>query len=183
MNILKNNGLKPLYEVESTYTFDEYKKGVFLTNKHLHFRSNMQASLALSIGIFILLSAFEMYLMGLLLSLILFPVFWISGLAFKRYMLFSKIKKSYNSNGAIIGSVAKFRFFSDYVEISGHIRNKKSDDLKSLKFSYSEFNKIIETETNFYITLAKNEATFFLVKENCSFGLIAFIQDLSLKSK
>jgi len=87
-----------------------------------------------------------------------------------------KVKKSYQQNDSLHGVVAIFRFFSTHVEISGKSLNQIDTLSQVVKMTY-QFDKALETKTNFYlINSAKTGAIFFLIKANCSAELIDFIR-------
>jgi len=173
----------PLY-AESTYTFDEYTKGVFAVNKRRHFYANIKVSFVISIGVFLITFVSGRPQVGFFLALAVFPALLLLGHAVKSRSLAQKVKKSYDSDESLQEAVIKFKFFSEHVEISDHYNNEGDDVLKTLKFEYDELDKIIRTKTNYYLTsiVEADEATYFLVKENCSKELIDFVQELK-KSK
>jgi len=174
--------MKPLYETESVYTFDEYKKGILAVNERFNIRSSTQAALGISIGVFLIALAsgrYQVVSSGFFRALVLFPLVWILAYAFKSQALSVKAEQRYNSDAGLQDLIVKFKFFWNLIEVRHHHSNANDYNPKAIEFAYSDFNKIIETKTNFYLmtTEEAKEPTFFLVKENCSEKLIAFMQE------
>jgi len=174
--------MKPLYETESKYTFDEYKKGILAVNERFNVRSSTQAALGISIGVFLIALAsgrYQVVSSGFFRAIVLFPLVWILAFAFKSRALSVIAEKSFKSDEGLQELVVKFKFFWNFMEVKHHYNNANDYNPKALEFAYSDFSKIIETETNFYLleTEEAKVATYFLVKENCSEKLIAFMQE------
>jgi len=170
----------PLFVTESVYTFVEYKRELLAVNKRFNIDSSTRAALVISIGVFMIAfvsGRYQVALDGFFIALGLFPLVWILVYFYKSIALSLNAEKSYDES--MEESVVKFKLFSDYIEINGHHYHEKGDTPKALKFTYSDFDEIIETKNNFYlITPAAAKMTFFLVKENCSDELIDFVQAL-----
>jgi len=171
----------PLHETESIFTFAEYKKGVYAVNRRRQFYSIVKLSMAISGGVFLVALLSGRLQASFLLALALLPAVLLLVHAAKSRSLLLKTKQSFNSDDVAPESVMKFKFFWDYVEISDHHDNEEeSDKLKTIEIPYDGFATIINTKTNFYLTsiVEAEEATFFLMKDNCSMELIDFLQEL-----
>lgn len=80
------------------------------------------------------------------------------------------IKKTYESNKAMKRNPVSTVYF--YNE---HLTETNSKGVVNL--AYADIYKIVETKTNFYIMLAKNNG-IIIVKQNCTPELIIFLQNL-----
>ena len=156
--------MEPLFTTETAYTLDEFKKFDFRV---------MRKSI---ISIYIMLAA--IILLDAVLALlkkdwagintaIIIAVAFIA--VYFPFSLDKKVKDTYNSNKTITKTVARIEFFEDgFAEATDH---------STYNFKYSDLNSVIETQTNFYLMIAKNQGVI-IVKENCSAELIEFIQKL-----
>ena len=156
--------MEPLFTTETAYTLDEFKKFDFRV---------MRKSI---ISIYIMLAA--IILLDAVLALlkkdwagintaIIIAVAFIA--VYFPFSLDKKVKDTYNSNKTITKTVAKIEFFEDgFTEATDH---------STYNFKYSDLNSVIETQTNFYLMIAKNQGVI-IVKENCSAELIEFVQKL-----
>jgi hypothetical protein len=155
--------MEPLFTTETAYTFEEFKKFNYKV---------MQKSVIL---IYSMLAAIVILVIGksffidwsYIDTALIVAVIFIA--AYFPFSLNKKLKDTYNSNKVMTKTVARFDFFEDgFSEITENATGN---------FKYADLNKIIETQTNFYLMLAKN-AGAIIVKENCSEELIEFIRNL-----
>ena len=79
------------------------------------------------------------------------------------------IKRLYKSNHALQGQISSFRFYQDHFE--------QDNALGHTSIPYDKLMGIVETKTNFYLLIAKNQG-IILIKENCCPELISFVQNL-----
>ena len=80
------------------------------------------------------------------------------------------IKKTYESNKAMKRNpVSTVYFYNEYLT--------ETNSKGAVNLAYADIYKIVETKTNFYIMLAKNNG-IIIVKQNCTPELIIFLQNL-----
>ncbi len=151
--------MEPLFKVSQEYTFAEYKK---FTNAVLKWNR-------------IILSIFFWFafLSGVLLIwvngsstlawfLVLFPIIYV----INKNM---NIKKYYNSNKILQDVTQDYEFYDEYF-VTKNINSEA-------KIEYNKIYKLIETKTNFYIMIAKNQG-YIISKTVCSEELIDFLKKL-----
>ena len=68
-------------------------------------------------------------------------------------------------------SGGNFEFYNDYFT--------ETNEYGNTKLEYNKLHKIIETKTNFYLMIAKNQG-FILVKENFPEGLEEFLRNIKI---
>ena len=111
--------------------------------------------------VFLLLSKFSLFsfISSFLIILIIFMVSNI--IRFDNFVkqLFQKLEEE-NIN---------LEFYDEYLTL-----NKEE---KSVKFDYPEFDRSIETDTNFYLSNSKKHIIVNIQKDNCSFELTNFIRE------
>lgn len=80
------------------------------------------------------------------------------------------IKKTYESNKAMKRNPVSTVYFSnEYLT--------ETNSKGAVNLAYADIYIIVETKTNFYIMLAKNNG-IIIVKQNCTPELIIFLQNL-----
>ena len=157
--------MEPLFTTQTAYTFEEYKrfsKRLLLGKKILsHVLMSFLMMLVLIMAV-IATQNFKMlyyFLLWLVFILIIEPITQNSAL-----------EKAYDSNKALQKSwLYTYSFFNDHLEV------RTARSFSSLE--YCDILRLIETQTNFYIMTAINQA-YIINKSNCSPELIAFIQNL-----
>lgn len=82
-----------------------------------------------------------------------------------------QIKKVWKSNKIAQDMNVAFEFYDTYFT-----ENNESGDTR---VEYSKLHKIIETKTNFYLMIAKNQG-FILVKKNFPDGLEEFLRNIKI---
>ena len=148
-----------LYNMNSKFTFEEYKKFNYALLKkrhHLLILAIYEIILAL-IGI----GTGNMFI---IVFTIIFPLilYWIQN---------RNIKKIYNSNKVVQNLDVIYEFYDTYfVEKSEH---------GEMKIEYSKFDEIFETKTNFYLMIAKNQG-YMLPKSDMPSELEEFIRNIKL---
>lgn len=154
--------MKPLYETGTVITLEEFRK-------YNRVRANRRAT-------FLVLLVFELLMLAMLIysfrqgdrtgkqlyiiMLILIPVI---SYFIPRYME----KRMYLANETAHNMATKTLFYKDYFE--------QQNRLGSSTKRYDELMRIIETETNFYLLLNKQQGAI-IIKQNCPPGLIEFIR-------
>lgn len=144
-----------IYQATAKNTYEEYQRfsNVLFWNKK-------------SIIIDILLSLF-LILDGILLHNIFFILF---AVLFPLLLIFlhkRRIKKVFDSNKALQNAEMHYEFYDSYFT--------QTNAFGSTKLEYTQLYKIIETKTNFYLMIAKNQG-FLLTKETLPKGLAEFLQ-------
>jgi len=157
--------MEKLYETKTKYTFEEYKKFNYAISTSI---SKMPIKVIIIEVLFLLIAYMymEQSLHTTLVSVlcaIIFPI-----------MIFmtinSNIKKTYNSNKTMRDMDVEFEFYKDYCLYKCEIGENKIE--------YKNLYKVIETKSNFYLMIAKNQG-IILKKDNCSQELQDFIKKLS----
>ena len=72
---------------------------------------------------------------------------------------------------ALQNAEVNFEFYNDYFT--------ETNEYGNTKLEYNKLHKIIETKTNFYLMIAKNQG-FILVKENFPEGLEEFLRNIKI---
>ena len=151
--------MESLYKTKTVNTFEEYKRfsRILLYKKR-------------SIIIYILLAVF------LILDSIVLdnPVFMLFAVLYPVLIWFihnRQIKKVFDTNKALQNAEVNFEFYDTYFI--------ETNEYGNTKLEYSKLHKIIETKTNFYLMLAKNQG-FILVKDNFPEGLDEFLRNIKI---
>lgn len=154
--------MEPLFKISQEYTFKEYKK---FTNAVLKWN-------LIIVSVFLLFA----FLSGVLLIafngsstqawfLILFPIIYVISKKMS-------IKKYYESNKILKDVIQEYEFYKDYL-IAKNVNSEA-------KIEYNKIYKVIETKTNFYIMVAKNQG-YIISKEVCSDELVEFLNGVKYK--
>ncbi|WP_050008336.1 YcxB family protein [Butyrivibrio sp. WCE2006] len=152
------------YETQSQWTIDELKKLNKATLIGMH-----KACLALIIVLEVV------FVGGLIVSFVIGSIklafefaIMLIGFPLALYLITNfRIRKEYNTNKILQNTVTTFRFAED--------RFESVSDRGSAFVKYDEIYKILETDTNFYFFLSKNQA-LNIIKANCSDELISFLR-------
>jgi len=154
--------MEMLYKTTTKYTLEEYKK----YNKALLKDNNFYRKLVILEILILLLGILSGNVKDIIFSImvaILFPVTLF-------IILDINIKKVFNSNKVTQNVDVYFEFYEDcFIE--------KHENGES-KIEYSKLDKIIETETNVYLMIAKNQG-YMLLKENFPNGLSEFLKNMN----
>lgn len=172
--------MEVLFTTQTAYTYEEYKRFNYAVMKVKRMLWLLAACVIL-FGLFIFFNFVLMprheqlfyFLTVLLACLILFAVILFAVILSAAVLI--SIKITYRSNKHMQNNVvATMHFYGDSLE----------EETPSGKVSvkYAELSKIIETKTNFYLMLAKNQG-IIIVKQNCSPELIDFLQELKEQTK
>ena len=155
-----------LFETESIYTYDEYKKscyGIWVESKKAIFTILLSIFLIFS-GIVIALSGsvdFGFYLI-IMATLVPFAIFFVSQ---------RRIKKAYYSNKMLKDLAVHFTFYDDYFEVES--KTGKSH------IEYKNLYKLYEAKDNFYPMTGSN-TIYIIEKSKCSKDLILFLRNKAL---
>ena len=151
--------MESLYKTKTINTFEEYKR----FSRVLMYKKR-------SIIIYALLAAF-LILDGIVLDNMIFIVFAVV-YPFVIWLLHNmQVKKVFETNKALQNAEVNFEFYNDYFT--------ETNEYGNTKLEYNKLHKIIETKTNFYLMIAKNQG-FILVKENFSEGLEEFLRNIKI---
>ena len=153
------------YETQSQWNLDELKK----LNKAALWGMH-KAYVALVIGIEVMMVA------GIILSVIISSpklitefVVLLVGFPVALYLITNyRLKQTYKTNKIIQTAVTTLKFTEDRLEAVSERGNAF--------VKYDEIYRILETDTNFYLFLAKNQA-INVIKANCSEELISFLHE------
>lgn len=151
-----------LFQTTTKYTYEEYKKFNFALLKRRHV-----IPLIILAEILILVGGILSQYNFLIIFAVLYPFIF-------AWSLFHGIKKVYNSNKVTQDEEIKFEFYEDHFE--------EKHESGNANITYDKLNEIIETKTNFYLMIAKNQG-FMLLKENMPEGLEEFIHHLKIEKK
>ena len=148
-----------LYRTTTKFTLEEYKKfnrAVFLRKKKI--------LLIILAELLILVGGILSQEKYLIIFAILYPFILV-------WMMNCSVKRVFNSNKVTQNTDVTFEFYEDHFE--------QKHESGNAKIQYSQLDEIIETKTNFYLMIAKNQG-YMLLKANMPEGLEEFL--LKLKS-
>lgn len=146
-----------LYTTTTNYSYDEYKRfswNLLLKRSHIIF--------------YIILELFIL-LLGCFMKNSLFIVFAVIYPIMIFLLQNRQIKKVWTSNKVAQDMLVNFEFYDTYFV--------ETDKSGNTKLDYSNLHKVIETKTNFYLLIAKNQG-FILVKKNMPEGLADFLKSI-----
>ena len=156
------------YQTKTTYTLDEFRRFSYEVQYKLNHAGKIQMAMFTAFCLMALGSLAgegrSLTAACLVCAVLVAPVF--------QLVLNQAVKKSYAANKAVQESESVFSFYSDHLE--------QDNALGHLTLEYSKIYRILETGTNFYIMVSKNQG-FIIIKENCSPELIGFLQKLKNK--
>lgn len=148
-----------LYTTTTNYNYEEYKR--FSWNLMLK-RSRIVWFIVLELWILLLGCLMKNSL--LIVFAVIYPI-----------MIFllqnRQIKKVWKSNKVAQDMLVNFEFYDTYFV--------ETDKSGNTKLDYSNLHKVVETKTNFYLMIAKNQG-FILVKENMPEGLSDFLRSIKI---
>ena len=162
----KNKGVTEMpYETKSRWTIDELKKlnraALFKLHKpYVAFIVVLEVIFAAGFVLSVLIRSTSLMIEFIALFIIL-------PLAVKLATNY-KINKSFKTNKILQDTVTTYRFSEDRVETSS--------ERGTAFIRYDELYRILETDTNFYLFISKDQA-LNIIKAECSPELIAFLQE------
>ena len=165
--------MQPLFVTQSVYTYEEYKRFNFAVIK----LKKYLIIFAVEVIIFVLITIINSiagrmygYFFPVSQFLFLFAVALIAFCAIFYFAVLSSIKKTYESNSRFQKNpVNTVYFYNEHLT--------EANENSTINLEYADIYKIVETKTNFYIMMAKNQG-IIIVKQNCSPELIIFLQSL-----
>ncbi len=148
-----------LYKTSAKNTFGEYKK----------FSKRIMLSKG-TIIVYALLTAFLIF-DGIVTESMYFIVFVILYPAVVWLIYVIQTRKWFKTNKVFQNTTAEYEFFATYFT--------ETDLYGTTRIEYSKLHKIIETKTNFYLMIAKNQG-LILCKENFPEGLNQFLRSIKI---
>ncbi len=144
-----------LYKVTSKFTLEEYRRfnNTIMRKKYLMVASIVAILLILTGGI--LLHSLPLILFALIYPILFFGAAEIG------------VRRVFNSNKLLQNMEITYEFYDDYIY--------EKHDGGEEKVPYEKLADIIETKTNFYLMIAKNQG-FVISKENMPEGLGDFLR-------
>jgi len=144
-----------LFETSTKYTMEEYKKFNFALIKKRHYILVSIIAVVMIIASGILLHNYFLIFFG-----IIYPVLFYVAMQMG-------VKRVFNSNKLMQNMEVFYEFYEEYL-VEKH-------DGGEAKVPYEKLSEVLETKTNFYLMIAKNQG-FMLAKENMPEGLAEFIR-------
>ena len=154
----ENSVQHPLFKTSIKYTFEEYKGFTKAIYRYVY---KVHIMLLVIIVAFLILFVITKNFMAILAA-VAFPLFFV-------YFMNREIKKVYESNRVLKDNFSVFDFYDKYFEQTNAVSHSV--------VKYSDIYKIVETDRNIYIMVAKNEG-YILLKSNCSKELIEFLNSI-----
>ena len=148
-----------LYKTKTTNTFEEYKR----FSMRLLFKKQ-------SIMIYALAAALCIW-GGIVLEKPIFIVFAVIYPILVWALCYQQVKKSFNTNKPLQNTVAEFEFYDTYFT--------ETNPYGTTTLEYAKLHKIIETKTNFYLLIAKNQG-YILTKSTFPTGLEDFLKSIKI---
>ena len=157
-----NNNSKPLFTCDSIIDAEEYgKMAKYFPRFYWYF-------VIIGAGINLLITAvIAIISRNLIISLVFFVVYQIYLMILYKVKLEYYAKKIFNPQN--MESEIHSEFYDDYFIRQGEI--------ETLKIYYSDINRCIETDTNFYLEFKKRNKVIFIQKNRCELQLIQFIRE------
>ncbi|MCH4072705.1 YcxB family protein [Pseudoramibacter sp.] len=164
--------MNPLYEIEEILTEDEFYKSCQAISakkiKRLQMIYLIIGSVFCLCGILFIVSPVFSLLEGLIIA--------VMGVIFSAVLCFNvthqaqkKMEKTWQEHSELHNMDIHITFFEDHLT--------QTTPTASQNANYSDLSSVIETETNFYLMTSPSEGSI-IVKDRCSSGLIAFLQDI-----
>ena len=154
----ENSVQHPLFKTSIKYTFEEYKGFTKAIYRYVY---KVHIMLLVIIAALLILFVITKNYMTILAA-VAFPLFFV-------YFRNREIKKVYESNRILKDNFSVFDFYDKYFEQTNAVSHSV--------VKYSDIYKIVETDKNIYIMVAKNEG-YILLKSNCSKELIEFLKSI-----
>ena len=153
--------MEPLFTTKSVFNFEEYKKFNFaLSGKNTLIAFCILCPIIIVCGI---IGHSGLYIaLGLIFPLIMFLTYKL------------QLRKIYKSNKLADKLEPEYKFYDTYFTVKD-IRSEAT-------VQYSMLHKVINTKTNVYLMIAKNQG-YMLIKSNFPEGLEDFLKQITPKKK
>lgn len=150
--------MEPLFKVETECNFEEYKRFYRAIMNKIN---KLPVLIAVMMGMLFLLACLKKDLVYVFIA-ILVPITF-------RVIEVIIAKKVYESNKMLKDITLNYEFYEEYFEQKNTVGNTK--------IVYDKIYMIVETDTNFYIMIARNQG-YIVNKGNCSQEFIGFIRKI-----
>lgn len=150
--------MEPLFQTETEYTYDEYKK----YNHEILYKIRKVSRTILIMELVLLAAAYMVKDLTYVVAALCVPLIF-------RIVFFVKAKSTYNKNSDIHNVIFSYKIYQNYIEQDSILGN-------SVVYN-SQIQKVLETKTNFYLITGPDSGVI-LVKKNCSPELIRYLEEL-----
>lgn len=147
--------MEPLFQSQTEYTFDEYKKYNRLILYKVKRVNKTIIILEVILLILAVLTKDLTYVAGALAVPLIFKL-----------MFHFQEKNAYRKNPQLHDMMITHRFYPDFIE--------QESKLGTVTVYHYQIQEVLETETNYYLMTANN-GTLMIVKENCSTELLDYL--------
>lgn len=151
--------MESLYKTKTINTFEEYKRFTWV----LFLRKRTIIIFAIFEILFLFFAWTSESIIYLFFALLYPLLIWL--------LQRRQIKKIFKTNKVLHNEEVNFEFYDTYFTEEFPYGN--------IKLEYNKLYKIIETKTNFYLMIAKNQGVI-LVKENFPEGLAEFFRNIKI---
>ncbi len=155
--------MKPLFETKTEYSFDEYKKFIYVIQNSIF---KMKRTTIIYIVLMLALSVISFVSKNYFLAAIYIVCTFIIPAIFYTVNLFI-IKKNFYSNKSLNEAVSVIKFYDKHLEMDNSYGHSQIE--------YDKLYKIIETKANFYLLISRNQG-ISVIKYNCQPELIEFLR-------
>ena len=153
------NNMEPLFQSQTEYTFNEYKK----YNRLMLYKVRNVNKTIIIFEVLLLIVAFVTKNMTYVLGALLVPIIF-------KVVFYLQEKREYKRNPRLHNMMMTHRFYEDRIE--------QESSLGNVVVYHYQIRDIYETNTNYYL-ITQNNGTIMIVKENCSIDLLAHLRQLS----
>ena len=153
------NNMEPLFQSQTEYTFNEYKK----YNRLMLYKVRNVNKTIIIFEVLLLIVAFVTKNMTYVLGALLVPIIF-------KVVFYLQEKRAYKRNPRLHNMMMTHRFYEDRIE--------QESSLGNVVVYHYQIRDIYETNTNYYL-ITQNNGTKMIVKENCSIDLLAHLRQLS----
>lgn len=155
----RKNNMEPLFQSQTEYTFNEYKK----YNRLMLYKVRNVNKTIIIFEVLLLIVAFVTKNMTYVLGALLVPIIF-------KVVFYLQEKRAYKRNPRLHNMMMTHRFYEDRIE--------QESSLGNVVVYHYQIRDIYETNTNYYL-ITQNNGTIMIVKENCSIDLLAHLRQLS----
>ncbi|MDY4835862.1 MAG: YcxB family protein [Frisingicoccus sp.] len=150
--------MEPLFQTETEYTYDEYKK----YNHEILYKVRKVSRTILIMELILLAVAYMAKDLTYVVAALCVPLIF-------SIVFFIKAKSTYKKNPDIHNVIFTYKFYPNYIEQESALGN-------AVVYN-SQIQKVLETKTNFYL-ITGSDSGLILVKRNCSSELLQYLEEL-----
>ena len=150
--------MEPLFQTETEYTYDEYKK----YNHEILYKVRKVSRTILIMELILLAVAYMAKDLTYVVAALCVPLIF-------SIVFFIKAKSTYKKNPDIHNVIFTYKFYPNYIEQESALGN-------AVVYN-SQIQKVLETKTNFYLITGPDSGVI-LVKKNCAPELIRYLEEL-----